>query len=176
MSNFTKLPQDMLQWEIASYLNSEDRTNLNQVVRPDERVYKKFDGDFAIRHHITVSYNKYTSIISRVRAASDTLAEGGYLIDERAKRQGIQALNDMFAFISGEARMLVQYIKHAKPQMTEVLKGFSVDDTDIYDACSRSETRTLLYEAEKTLETMSAFEFIRPIKKIKTYMKGLGMV
>jgi len=175
MTHFTKLPQDMLQWEISQYLSAGDRANFNQVVRPDERVYKKFDEDLAIRHHITVMHNKYVSIMLRIRIASDTLAEGGFLVDERAKRQGVEGLKDLFAFLSGEGRVLVQYMKNAKKQLIIVLNTFTVDDTDIYDVCSRFQTNTLRHDAEETIAKLNEVEFIRPVKNIKKYRRTLGM-
>jgi hypothetical protein len=59
---FTALPQDMLQHMINHYLNPESRAEFNAVLKPDMRVYKKLEPDYALKHAIKVTFNSYTRI------------------------------------------------------------------------------------------------------------------
>jgi hypothetical protein len=80
MSNtyFDKLPGDVLQHVLNTFLNPLERAVLNESVLqsfPGERVYKKFPAEYATKHHMLIVkgiYNRINkSINSIINLASD---------------------------------------------------------------------------------------------------------
>ena len=65
MSVFTALPQDMLQHEINRFLDPLSRLHWNEVLKKDERVYKKLPVDFALKHELRVLKQQHNSIVQR---------------------------------------------------------------------------------------------------------------
>ena len=65
---FAHIPYDVLQYVLNGFLTSADRFNFNQVLEPQERIYKRFPKDYAIRHQVLVSKRLWNSITNRVNA------------------------------------------------------------------------------------------------------------
>lgn len=57
-----KLPQDILQFHIAPYLSS--LTELNECL--PQRVYRKFDTDYAQQHHKSIIVKKWSQMLNNI--------------------------------------------------------------------------------------------------------------
>ena len=174
MSKFTQIPQDVLQWELSPYLSGMDRFNFNQVLRADERVYKKFAPDFVLRHQLAVLFTEYTSIALRIASANNSLGDGGLVIDKRVLRQGKAAMHDMYKFMQTGGVLLCQYLPRTKQIFTRDLERCIRGDSDIFYACSELDQVFLSFRATETLEKVNQMEFVRPITMLTKYMKSLG--
>jgi len=171
---FTKTPQDVLQWVLSPYLNATERANFNQVLRPDERVYKKFDPDFVLRHQLAVSFTHYTSIARRVADANNSLADGGIVVNKRVVRQGREAMLCMYKFMLTEGALLCQYLPRTKEIFTKDLQSAIQGSSDISYFSSELDQLFLSFQAMETIEKVNKMEFVRPITKLTKYMRSLG--
>jgi hypothetical protein len=84
MTIFSKLPQDMLQHEIARFLDHRDVFAFNEVLDRNERVYKKFPKDYALRHHIL-----------RAQALHTTLSKEAQILINNAHNHNWTVINKM---------------------------------------------------------------------------------
>ena len=85
MNIFSTVPWDIKQYAIASFLISSERTAWNQALKKDERVFKKFDKNYAIRHHVLVLSRKFNSMKKRLHLAEEDLDESGFIVDSVRK-------------------------------------------------------------------------------------------
>ena len=63
---FSGLPWDMKR-EISTFLERDDGASFNEVLRRDERVYKKFPKDFALKHALRILREEHNSIMRRIQ-------------------------------------------------------------------------------------------------------------
>ena len=115
MSVFTALPQDMLQWEINRFLTHKDALNWNEVLKKDERVFKKFPKDYAIRHQIKRSYENYQEIAWKLQISLNRVEVAGYLNEMHAPNS-VKLLKKYFAFFKDPKN-------HVVLMYTQGLKG-----------------------------------------------------
>jgi len=63
---FSLLPHDIKLHEISRFLTSADVLSFNEVLRKDERVYKKLPADYALKHALRTKYAHYKGIEKRL--------------------------------------------------------------------------------------------------------------
>ena len=152
---FSLLPWDM-KHTIASYL--ENSYAMNEVLRRDERVYKKFETDYALTHALRILKQEHNSIIRRCNIFLD-------LEDNFDRIQLRRATNNMFRFcIHPRSTIAFNYqggvkeklIRFITPWLDEEHYGY----IGIRDPVKKE---TLLRNARLALECVSQAPFIRHI-------------
>lgn len=173
MSPFTKLPQDMLQYEINRFLDPVSRAAFNTVLKPDERVYKKLPTDYAMKNEMLSLRQTYNVLVRDINIWLDILED---TVDEDFKRLGSRA--------SKVAKKVVHYIYWMKDSRTEILLkyqegmkdrflralsmwlGESEDeggDVFLYDHLAGYRQEQVRACAEEAFEAVSKIEFIRHV-------------
>jgi hypothetical protein len=105
---FTKLPQDMLQYEINRHLDPLSRAEFNGVLKPDERIYSKFPANYALKHAILTSHKAYHAIVSELNYNLEYV--GGGIVDARGlsfEKKCVKCLRRLFAFFKNPLNSLI---------------------------------------------------------------------
>ena len=68
---FYYIPNDVLQTVLGPYLDIESMINFNRVVDHNDKVYRRFPEEYAIKHQLLVSSAKYTSMLNRFESTSN---------------------------------------------------------------------------------------------------------
>jgi len=66
---FDRFPLDVLQWEISPFLKPLERAAFNQVLSPQERIYKRFPDDYALMHHLRALNTEHNRIAKCLNTA-----------------------------------------------------------------------------------------------------------
>jgi len=116
MSVFTVLPQDTLQHEINLFLDPVSRASWNTILSPNERVYKKFPEDYALKVSLRVSMTKFKSILGKSKNALDKIEPGlNIFVEDKIKRVFVSLIIELFAFVSSPDNIhLIKYKKGFK--------------------------------------------------------------
>ena len=86
--DFARMPYDVIQWEINSFLEPAERAAMNTVLDWQERVYKRFPENFARKFAVKVAMKTQRTHIKRIN----------YMVENE---------DDLGA---GDARMAIQWI------------------------------------------------------------------
>ena len=167
MSVFTALPQDMLQWEIARFLTHKDALNWNEVLKKDERVFKKLPTDYAIKHQIHLSHESYHSIARKLQFSLERLGEAGW---QGAPGVSVNLLKKYFAFFKDpKNHVVLMYIKGRKARFLENIGQWTELDMELYESLSETEVEELRDEAFDVLNLVADVPFVRdvPVKDYK---------
>jgi hypothetical protein len=153
---FSGLPWDMKR-EISTYLQRDDGANFNEVLCRDERVYKKFPKDFALKHALCVLKEEHNSIIRRVGIFRD-------LEDRYDRAQLRSATNCMFRFcMNPRSEIAFMYQGGVKEQLIRFIAPWLDEDHYGYIGVKPAKKETLLGNARWALEIVSKTPFIRHI-------------
>jgi hypothetical protein len=170
-SVFTKLPQDMLQHEINHFLDPLSRVMWNQVLNPDERVYKKFPADYAIKHAIRVTHTSYEAMTNKLNAYIDMLDDTP--AGKKAVKKSV-ALHKRFLrfFANPQNQYALMYSSKNKAQMIAMIEYWTKYEPDnaLYEfACPLVvlELRALAIEALKVIKSIKYIRTI-PMKKYES--------
>ena len=162
MSVFTTLPQDMLQWEIARFLTHKDTLNWNEVLKNDERVYKKLPTDYAIQHQIHLSYHTYQEIAKEIHYNIDRITApwlGNYHI-----RQSVKMLKKYFAWFNDPKNHIVlMYTKGRKEGFLENIGEWTEIDVELYEYIPETDVEALRTKAFETLNLVADVKFVRHV-------------
>jgi hypothetical protein len=160
MVAFTNLPQDMLQHEINHYLDPVSRMNWNEVLKADERVYKKLPADYAIKHHLLVSHAAYESIANKLTFSLGRVADGW----PQHVPKSVKLLKKYFAWFRDPVNCIaLMYTTGLKDRFVEEIRQWSEDDTDLYDVLCRDTVNELRDEALKTHAAIEKVPFVRHV-------------
>jgi hypothetical protein len=134
MSAFTTLPQDVLQYVMSPFLDPLSRTTFNTVTKPDERVYKKFPADYALKHAILTAHKAYHTIVSELNYNLDNI--GGGVVDARGisfEEKCVKGLWRLFNFFKNPHNSLIFMHKTDwKKQCISVITLMTRPDMDLY--------------------------------------------
>jgi len=151
MSPFSKLPQDMLQWEIGRFLTSTDVLNFNTVLKNDERIYKKFPKDYALKHAIITKRTHYETIVTRLNHLLGCLTLG--LRPLRAQKD----LKKLFTFfLDPSTAIIFTHQLSVKFQMAHMVEQWMEEDQELYDYMTHEETLEMIALARKTRDYINA--------------------
>ena len=166
--SFALLPQDILQWEINKWLTAGDRVSFNMVLQADERVYKKFDRNFAEKHSLAIAcktQRKHAQMINRLTPLAINLdvfalAKGPTAIEKYALFLMNNFAAPLFAYqtksvLSAAAAAVT--LKTSQKCIAE-LESFLADDC-VYKPFMQESTRSVL---------VAAIKHIRSTKVVKT--------
>lgn len=143
---FSIVPWDVKQYAIGGFLGVADRTAWNQVLKKDERVFKKLDKNYALRHHILVISRKFNSMKKRLTLAEDQLDESGFLTDVLALRKAEMALLEICKFCKTlEFEFLAKYCSLASRVIKRGLEFYCDPDsaTPLYEFVPPSQSHYL---------------------------------
>ena len=159
MSLFTKLPQDMLQYEIARFLDHRDILAFNEVVRRGERIYKKLPADFALKHTLNILRQEHNSIVHR------------YEIYRVAKdfKQRRRAAKAMFRFcLNPRSEIAFMYQTGVKKKLIQFLTPWTSEDMypDYWYDMSEIRKEKYIEFARAAWHTVAETPFVRHISLI----------
>jgi len=159
MSVFTALPQDMLQHEIAHFLTHTDVLNFNEVLKNNERVYKKLPKNYAIKHQIRLSYESYQEIAN---ALSFSL---GRLIHRNCEHiyitKAVKMLKRYFSwFKDPKNHILLMYIKGRKEHFLRHIGTWTQHDLHHYEELDEFDVELLRNEALEVSNLLTQIPFI----------------
>lgn len=151
---FSMLPWDM-KHTIASYL--ETTSTFNEVLRRDERVYKKFPADYALTHALCILKQEHNSIVRRIQIFVN--ADNGY--DRMRLRR---ATNNMFRFcLHPRSEIAFNYQGDVKEKLIRFITPWLDEDHYGYIGMNSVKKEILLRNARWALECVSQAPFIRHI-------------
>ena len=152
---FSRLPWDM-KWEISTFLQRDDGANFNEVLRRDERVYKKFKKDFALKHALRILKQEYNSIVRRIDIGSNPVVGG--------LGGGGGATNNMFRFcLHPRSEIAFNYQSDLKEKLIRFIAPWLDEDHIGYLGMTSVKKEILLQNARWALEYVSKAPFIRHI-------------
>ena len=164
MSVFTALPQDMLQWEIARFLTHKDALAFNEVLRKDERVYKKLPADYAIKHQFKISHNSYHSIAPALLFSLSRIQDGW---QEIHAPKAVKLLKKLFAwFKDPKNHVVLMHTTGRKEGFLENIGQWTEGDLELYEHISSSKVDELRAEAREVLALISEVPFIRHVSQV----------
>ena len=159
MSVFTRLPQDMLQFEIARFLNHSDTLSWNEVLKNNERVYKKLPADYAIKHQIKMSHKAYQGIGAALQFQLD------HPIGRHTDALCVRLLKKYFAWFRDPKNSLVfMYIEGRKQTFSELITAWCDTDLDFYERLSDEQVDELRLDAAQTLSYIESVPYVRSIR------------
>jgi len=164
MSVFTALPQDMLQYEIARFLTSAETLNFNEVLKNNERVYKKLPTDYALKHALITKRAQYEGIATRLASLLKRLDWGASpYFDWEHSRPALaeKELKKMFAFFRDPVNSIIfMHLRNLKDKMARMVEGWMDNDLELY-SYMRDEGRELRILAEETRDYITRVPFVR---------------
>jgi len=165
MSVFTNLPQDMLQHEITRFLDHRDSLSFNEVLRRNERVYKKLPADYALKHALKTKRLHFETIVTRLNLLLHQLGcSTAFGFDAESHRWAALAtteLKKVFAFLKDPLNSLIfMYLPKLKEKMIRRVNDWMADYTELYELLSDggAELRAL---ATETCDYITSVPFVR---------------
>jgi len=145
---FSSLPYDV-KLLINSFLPSS--LVFNTVLRRDERVYKKFPKDYALKHAIITKRTHYESIATRLNQLLGCLTLGPRIV--RAQKD----LKKLFTFfLDPSTAIIFTHQLSVKFQMAHMVEQWMEEDQELYDYMTDEETRVMIALARKTRDYINA--------------------
>lgn len=166
MSVFTALPQDMLQWEINRFLDPLSRLHWNEVLKKDERVYKKLPPDYAIKHQMMLSHQEYQDIAWKLQLSLGHIGGEGPdgVWPSIDVPKSVKLLKKYFAFFKDpKNHVVLMYIKARKESFLEGISQWTDPNIDLYENLSGAEVELLREEAFELLKLLAEIPFIRNV-------------
>jgi len=162
MSVFTALPQDILQHEIARFLTHTDVLNFNEVLKNNERVYKKFSKNYAIKHQLRVSYESYQEITKALNFSLGRVSDGGW--EDIHVPKAVKLLKRYFSwFKDPKNHIVLMYIKGRKELFLQNIGLWTHLDTEFFEELHESEVEALHDEALDVINLIADIPFIRNV-------------
>ena len=153
----------MLQWEINRFLDPLSSLQWNEVLKNDERVYKKFPKDYAIKHQIKVSHQAYQDIALKLQFSLGRVSDGGW--DAVHVPKSVKLLRKYFAFFKDpKNHVVLMYIKDRKARFLEDIGDWAELDMELYESLSQPEVEALRREALETLNLVADVPFVRNVR------------
>ena len=157
MSVFTRLPQDMLQHEIARFLTHADVLAFNEVLKKDERVYKKLPADFALKHALRVLKQQHNSIVARYQIYQDAA-------DFPRLRRAAKA---MFRFcLTPRSDIVFMHQTGVREIMIRFLTPWVDEDSEVWEGASSARKEKLIGFARASLDVISSMPFVRQVSLV----------
>jgi hypothetical protein len=157
MSIFTRLPQDMLQYEIARFLEHRDILSFNEVLKNGERVYKKLPVDYAIKHHILVCKSQFDKIAADAQM---------WCLMGNIDRLVVTWLK-LFKFFANPINKLVfSYQQGVKENQLRTVYNWLEDavDEEFYTLIDKKQKEELLAAAMAAIDAINGAPFVRHIQ------------
>jgi hypothetical protein len=170
MSVFTNLPQDILQHEITHFLDYRDSLSFNEVLRRNERVYKKLPADYALKHALKTKRLHFETIVTRLNLLLHQLGcSTAFGFDAESHRWAALAtteLKKVFAFLKDPLNSFIfMYLHGLKGKMSRMVDHWMADDMELYEFLSDggAELRAL---ATETRDYITSVAFVRHVSTV----------
>jgi len=151
----------MLQWEINRFLDPLSRLQWNQVLKSDERVYKKFPKDYAIKHQIKLSLESYRDLTWKLKNNIDRIWFRGHFHVENLLG-AVKLLKKFFAFFKDpKNQMALMYIED-QDRFLQSIGQWTELDMDLYTYLP-GPAAALALEAVETLNIVANIPFLRNV-------------
>ena len=130
---FSLLPYDMKR-EIATYL--QNTISFNTVLRRDETVYKKLPIDYAIKHHVKMTYMEHTNLCTLITNHMNKMGSNVY----KAGRHAYSVEKHLFRlfnlWLKPMSATAIMHQEGLKERVVSTLESWSEEDdeNDIYNA------------------------------------------
>jgi hypothetical protein len=161
MTVFSLLPQDMLQYEINRFLDPVSRMAWNEVLCSDERVFKKFPSDYALKHQILVSNKRYQAIARETNYFIDSI-EVAHITGNTHKL--LKLLTHFFNYFTDpQSAISISFTHGLKDTFLGMLDFWATGEMDLYDYMTLHQESEIRYQAKKAFDTVSAISYIRDI-------------
>ena len=157
---FNFIPHDVTQHVMNPFLTAEDRANLNAVLEPTERVYKRLPSDFAIKHAVKAFASVQKAHVARITEAMDAcydLLEQGIDRDSKPLRPLARYIDFI---ISPQAKLIFQHRAKAKQSALNDLNLFLDEQECPFDRFMCMKMRVRILDA---IDLVTATEFIRQV-------------
>jgi hypothetical protein len=159
---FSALPYDVKLHEIAPYLTSADVLSLNEVLKKDERVYKKLPADYALKHALKTKRIHYETIATRLNLLLSNVGDW----DDVRVRRAVMELKKVFAFLKDPVNSIIfMYLRGLKEKMIRMVEQWMVDDQELY-TFMRDGGRELLNLATETRDYITSVPFVRHVSTV----------
>jgi len=150
---FSLLPWDAKR-EISSYLVLADAATFNEVLRRDERVYKKLPADFALKHELRVLRQKHNSIVKRYEYYQD-------VDDFRMLRR---AAKDMFGFcLHPRSDIVFMHQMGVREKLIGFLAPWVDVGSDVWEGATQGRVEKMIGFARAALQVVSETPFVRQV-------------
>jgi hypothetical protein len=170
MTVFTKLPQDMLQHEIARFLDHRDILSFNEVLKNGERVYKKLPADYALNHHILIIKDAHTILANQSEAAHNEAHYSATAINLKPIKKLVYTTKKFFKFLGDPFnKPMFMYQKGIKESQMNIinywLDGIKTDpDNNFYSLLSARQKKEIEDVGLAAAISINATPFVRSIK------------
>jgi hypothetical protein len=123
--DFTRVPYDVLQWELNRFLSVTDRASFNTVMQQPERIHKRFAKDFAEKHAVNVALRHQRSHVKKI----NYMAENEDVLGRQGVMQAVEIIGKYADFlVKPIAVPLFKYRTHTKEKALKDLETISGDD------------------------------------------------
>jgi hypothetical protein len=158
---FSLLPYDT-KLVIADFLDHSATLALNEALRRDERVYKKFPADYALKHALKTKRLHYETITVRLNLLLDCLDWG------RSHEPTLAAieLTKVFKFLKDPVNAIIfMHLSNLKEQMIRMTERWIDNNMELYIFMpdSGDELRALAIE---TRDYITTIEFVRHVPTV----------
>jgi hypothetical protein len=153
---FSGLPWDM-KWEISTFLQRDESANFNEVLRRDERVYKKFEKDFALKHALRILREEHNSIMRRVQIYQD--ADDFKRLRRAAKRM-------LLFCLAPRSEIAFMYQRGVKEKLLLFLADWIDEDSEYWEGASAALKDRRLGFARAALSVVAETPFVRHISTV----------
>ena len=158
---FNFIPHDVTQHVMNPFLTAEDRANLNAVLEPTERVYKRLSKDFAIKHSVKAFASVQKAHAARITEAMDVCYD---LLEQGIGRNSRSPLGPLARYIdfiiSPQAKLIFQHRAKAKQSALNDLNLFLDEQECPFDRFMCMKMRVRILDA---IDLVTATEFIREV-------------
>ena len=151
---FSLLPHDVKMHEITRFLNHRETLAFNEVLRRDERVYKKLPTDFALKHALRILKQENNSIVQRYQiyqGANDF---------PRLRR----AAKSMFRFcLTPRSEIALQHQTGVREILIRFLTPWTDERSEFWEGASEVRKEKMLGFARAALCVVSETPFLRHV-------------
>jgi hypothetical protein len=163
---FSKLPQDMLQHEINRFLDPISRVSFNAVLKPEERVYKKFCADYSLKHEIKTLRRTYKIQLQRINEWLDD-AEHTYSSSKSLSKRIVGLIH--WLAVPRHA-ILIMYRAGIKAKIMNLLEMFMEESVEnggdmwYYDIIAGYRVQHIQEAARLSYDALQKIEFVRHVR------------
>ena len=158
-----KMPYDVLMYVLNEFLTPADRFNFNQVLEPQERVYKRFPKDYSISHQICISRCRWNSVADIFNLHKEKAISQNY-----RKKHSTKAILYMILlfhfFKEPNNQVLLRFVEGRKQDFMSNMKTFTKPDK-FYEMSTMTPTKKeyLMKQAQITHDLIASIPFERDI-------------
>jgi hypothetical protein len=157
----------MLQHEINRFLDPLSRLHWNEVLKNNERVYKKLPNDYAIKHQIKLSHVTYHNIAEELQDNLDNITEGLRILRSAYVKKSVKSLKKFFTWFKDPKNHIVwMFTKGRKESFLANINQWTEEGVDLYNYLSSKEGRELRNKARNVMVLITKVPYVRHVSVI----------